>query len=610
MNRIFLLFVLVVFTVSFRQQPNNVPTVSIINPINGTVFDGDQIRVDFIVTGTAVNSVRILIDDKAVQLLEVDVGQNTAMVEVPARDCKISIIARSEFGMSVPAVVHLKRSEHIFKPTLYVLAIGVSKYLNPDLQLQFAAKDAIDFAQSMLLQKGLLYENVELRLLTDNRANAENIRDGLNWLQHEITYRDVAMLYMAGHGINNNVGEFFFMPVNANLERLNATCVSYREIKGTIDAIPGKVLVFMDACHSGNILGNTQRAAMLSQAINDLTGVDNGAVVFTSSTGRQFSLENPDWDNGAFTKALVEGLSGEADLFGRQTITVKNLDLYITNRVKELTGGRQSPTTIIPNSVPDFPIAVVVNIHIENVNIFPPSTTPKPAPVKTADGKRITEPEMVFVQGGTFTMGCTSEQGKDCAKDEKTSLQVTVSDFYICKYEVTQELWESVMGSNPSTVTGANLPVSRVSWDDVQEFIKLLNAATGKNYRLPTEAEWEYAARGGNKSQGYKYSGSNNVKDVAWYRDNSGNKVHPVGGKQPNELDIYDMSGNILEWCSDWYASYNINAKISTSNTATRVVRGGNWRNEANYARVSSRLNYTPNYRFHLIGFRLVLPLL
>ena len=320
--------------------------------------------------GTVPNLARILVDDRPTQLLTgVKIGQNSALVDVPARDCKISIITQNEFGASVPAVVNLKRNEFIFKPTLYILAIGVSKYNNPDLQLQFAAKDAIDFSLSMVQQQGLLYEKVELRLLTDEQANADNIRDGLQWLKTETTFGDVAMLYMAGHGINDNVGDFFFMPVNADLKRINATCVGYREIKGALDANAGKMLVFMDACHSGNVLGNNQRrAAMLTQAITELTSADNGAVVFTSSTGRQFSLENPEWNNGAFTKALVEGLNGAADLFKTQTITVNSLSSYVANRVKELTNGQQAPTTIIPSSVPDFPVAVVsinMNAKIE-----------------------------------------------------------------------------------------------------------------------------------------------------------------------------------------------------------------------------------------------------
>ena len=159
---------------------NEPPQVTIVHPLNNTFFDSEQIKVEYIVSGTTPKSARILVNERPVQLLnDVKIGQNTVMVAVPARDCKISIIVQNEFGASVPAVVNLKRSEHIFKPTLYILAIGISKYNNHDLRLQFATKDAIDFSQSMLKQEGLLYEKVELTILTDEHANSENIRNGL-----------------------------------------------------------------------------------------------------------------------------------------------------------------------------------------------------------------------------------------------------------------------------------------------------------------------------------------------------------------------------------------------------------------------------------------------
>ena len=213
--------------------------------------------------------------------------------------------------------------------------------------------------------------------------------------------------------------------------------------------------------------------------------------------------------------------------------------------------------------------------------------------------------EMIAVQGGAFTMGCTSEQGNDCWKDEKPVHRVTVSDFYIGKYEVTQAQWKAVMGNNPSHFEGDNLPVENVSWNDVQEFITTLNAQTGKQYRLPTEAEWEYAARGGNQSQRYKYSGSNIVADVAWYSES---QPHEVGTKMPNELGIYDMSGNVWEWCNCWFGSYKRSAKTNphgTSSTA-RVARGGSWLDNAWYARVTYRYIGAPDYRCGSIGFRLV----
>lgn len=215
--------------------------------------------------------------------------------------------------------------------------------------------------------------------------------------------------------------------------------------------------------------------------------------------------------------------------------------------------------------------------------------------------------EMVFVQGGTFTMGCTREQGSDCDNDEKPNRQITVSDFYIGKYEVTQKQWVEIMGNNPSYFQGDSLPVENVSWHDVQEFISRLNAKTGQNYRLPTEAEWEYAARGGNKSNKYKYSGSNMITDVAWDISNSGNRTHPVGTKRANELGLHDMSGNVWEWCNDWYRSYTSNLQTDPIDPSSfgRVGRGGSWDYSVRFLRVSYRNNFAPGNSFSNVGFRL-----
>ena len=209
-------------------------------------------------------------------------------------------------------------------------------------------------------------------------------------------------------------------------------------------------------------------------------------------------------------------------------------------------------------------------------------------------------------------MGATAEQGSDAYSDEKPTHSVTVSDFYIGKYEVTQAQWKAVMGSNPSEFKGDNLPVENVSWNDIQEFIQKLNAQTGKKFRLPTEAEWEYAARGGNQSKGYKYSGSNSIGDVAWYYDNSSSKTHPVGQKSPNELGIYDMTGNVYEWCQDWYDSSAYSSSSQTNPTgpnsgSNRVLRGGGWGSAAGGCRVSRRGYSYPDYRFYGFGFRLVM---
>ena len=216
--------------------------------------------------------------------------------------------------------------------------------------------------------------------------------------------------------------------------------------------------------------------------------------------------------------------------------------------------------------------------------------------------------EMIYVKGGTFTMGCTSEQGGDCYDDEKPTHNVTLNDYYIGKFEVTQELWKAVMGKNPSNWKGDKLPVESVSWNDVQEFITKLNQKTGANFRLPTEAEWEYAARGGNKSRGYKYSGSNAIGNVAWYWDNADKKTHQVGTKSPNELGIYDMSGNVWEWCQDWYGSYSSGSQTNPTGPSSgsyRVLRGGSWAYYAGNCRVSLRRSGIPNIRLSYSGFRL-----
>lgn len=217
---------------------------------------------------------------------------------------------------------------------------------------------------------------------------------------------------------------------------------------------------------------------------------------------------------------------------------------------------------------------------------------------------------MIAVEGGTFQMGATSEQGSDAYDNEKPVHSVTLSDYYIGETEVTQELWQAVMGSNPSCFSGSQKPVEYVSWNDCQEFIEKLNQLTGKNFRLPTEAEWEYAARGGNKSKGYKYSGSNNLGDVAWYSNNSSSTTHDVKTKSPNELGIYDMSGNVYEWCQDWYGNYSSgsqNNPTGPSSGSRRVLRGGSWYYNARDCRVSDRDFNNPGGRNFNRGFRLVL---
>lgn len=211
---------------------------------------------------------------------------------------------------------------------------------------------------------------------------------------------------------------------------------------------------------------------------------------------------------------------------------------------------------------------------------------------------------MVFVKGGRFRMGSNDDE------DERPPHEVELSDFMIGKYEVTQLEWESVMATNPSFWKGDDYPIENVSWDDIQTFLKKLNQQTGHRYRLPTEAEWEYAARGGEKSKGYLYSGSDSLDEVAWYENNSDGRTHKVGLLKPNELGLYDMNGNVWEWCQDWYdiMYYKHSVPKNPPGPATgesKVLRGGSWYDDSHAYKTTFRNWYQPRRAFKNDGFRL-----
>jgi formylglycine-generating enzyme required for sulfatase activity len=214
------------------------------------------------------------------------------------------------------------------------------------------------------------------------------------------------------------------------------------------------------------------------------------------------------------------------------------------------------------------------------------------------------EPQMVKVEGGMFQMGSNQNE------NEKPIHPVKVSGFYIGKYEVTQAEWRSVMGEDPEELMyykGDSMPVQKVSWNDIQDFLQKINVKTGKKYRLPTEAEWEFAARGGNNSKGYTYSGSDDVKSVAWMGENAGNRLHKVGGRNANELGIYDMSGNIWEQCEDWYKGYLGSSGVNDFKRTRRVIRGGGMSFGEEYCLSTYRSYLAPSYRADYAGFRLAL---
>jgi formylglycine-generating enzyme required for sulfatase activity len=275
------------------------------------------------------------------------------------------------------------------------------------------------------------------------------------------------------------------------------------------------------------------------------------------------------------------------------------------------------PSAPLPPPPPPPPVPPSIPVNLGRAAQLP---RPQPAAAATEVIKDsgFTDPIagiMVAVKGGTFMMGATEEQGGDCYDDEKPARLVTLSDYHIGKFPVTQRLWKRIMAgtplADPSRFKGDDLPVETVCWKDiVGEFLRRLNSITGKAYRLPTEAEWEYAARGGQKSKGYKYAGGNDIDGIAWYGGNSGRKTRIVGTKAPNELGIYDMSGNVWEWVNDRYGKYGADSQANPRGALSgtyRVNRGGSWSSAAGNNRVSSRRNDFPDAGNDLVGFRLAL---
>ena len=338
------------------------------------------------------------------------------------------------------------------------------------------------------------------------------------------------------------------------------------------------------------LVGNTQQQAQQSQTLtiryspsiatvlvdNKMINGSNGVAQTTLPVGQHSYI------------VFCNGYESEEGMVKLKASAPSNLQIMLSKEATTTQQSTVSQPTVAQRHEVQAPVTNGDNISI---------------PVK--DGISI---DMVRVKAGTFTMGATPEM-ENPLDDEKPAHQVTLTnDYYIGKYEVTQALWKAVMGNNPSEFKGDNLPVENVSWNDCQKFISKLNLITGKTFRLPTEAEWEYAARGGKKSRGYQYSGSNNLSDVAWYKDNSGSKTHAVGIKQSNELGIYDMTGNVWEWCQDWKGEYSSSSQTNPTGANSgsfRVRRGGSWGTRVCCSSYRGALE--PNGRYDFLGLRLVL---
>jgi len=468
------------------------------------------------------------------------------------------------------------------------VVIGMSAYGGANT-LDNTLNDANDMAD-VLRKLGFevtLLENDDLQTLRAKLADWYNSIEG----------NDMAVFYYAGHGMSDNRGRNYLIPIGANLlseADLPTYTLSIVNVLDNMDAKNVKMkLLILDACRSNEFARSWTRGGE-NKGLGAVSAEGTYIAFATAPNSTAQDGGNYGFHNGVFTNYLKQEIV-------KPGLTISNVFDNVAKNVSKCTNKQQVPFRnnglsddfyFIPgnNPTPDYPTPVPYN---------PPAPTPS--------SHHPAEPEMILVQGGTFWMGCSGEQGSDCDSGESPLHSVTVSSFYIGKYEVTQKQWQLIMGNNPSNFKGDNLPVEDVSWNDTQEFIRRLNEATGKQYRLTTEAEWEYAARGGNKSQGYKYSGGNLLNDVAWYTDNSGSATHPVGTKRSNELGIYDMSGNVWEWCQDWYGTYPSSPQrdpMGSLSGSDRVFRGGGWNYGAGNCRVSRRGDSSPGNRSDLLGFR------
>lgn len=547
-------------------------------------------------------------------------------------------------------------------PTIYAFIVGIENYRSGFRPLDDASDDAYYLQQYLTSVDGMALPNANVKIITDTKATKDNILLELQRLSDVAKENDLFIFYFSGHGTPGH-----FVPFG-NDGTNEYSFVAHRDIRNILARCRAKnKLILSDACFSGEA-AKASSDYIQRQYYKEMLATKGSLSMMASSKGDEMSLEAEGHQHGYFTYHLVEGMKGKADENKNGIITLLELFDYVRYNVVKGTNYRQNPTisdgydetmpvvfslenaektdievawkdakqknteTAYNQFIRNYPNSVLVddarekidNLKKANViNSVPPTTQVKSADfTENHDGLGL---KMVFVEGGSFKMG---------GYDYKPIHQVIVSDFYIGKYEVTQREWRSVMGSDPPELAFNNCddcPVESVSWNDVQEFISKLNSKTGKKYRLQTEAEWEYAARGGSKSKNYRYAGTSDDRSLYQYanfcdknceftwkeekQNDNYAETSPVGTFQPNELGIYDMSGNVFEWCNDWFDSnYYSKAKDSIIENPTgavlgsyRVYRGGAWAYNSEFCRVATRNCHTPSIRGYDLGFRVCL---
>lgn len=525
-------------------------------------------------------------------------------------------------------------------PNTFVVIVSNEHY-KYEQPVPFALNDGETFR--LYCEKTLGIPARNIRYVGD--ATLNDMRMQLHWLQKVMKAfngQARAMFYYSGHGMPSEDGNHaYLLPVDGN-STLAGSGLSTADLYKQLGSMPSRqTLVLLDACFSGARRDGQMLSASRGVAIRAKAAPVSGSmVVFSAAQGNETAYPFTEMRHGLFTYYILEQLQEHGGC-----VTLGDLSDYVTTKVKQMSiienDKDQTPMVTASNTAANWrswSFASKAAKRYETVArkaTTAPASAPASAPVNAAPasaaagnlqpqqpaapvappqltGDKVTctvgnvQFNMIRVEGGTFMMGATSEQKKR-DKDEKPVHRVTLSTYYIGETEVTQELWETVMGWNPSDFKGISRPVESVSWNDCQEFLLKLNQMTGLKFRLPTEAEWEYAARGGSKSRGYQYSGSDKIDNVAWYTTRG---THDVKTKQPNELGIYDMSGNVNEWCQDLYGNYSVGAQTNPAGPFSgfhRVFRGGGWYFDPGSCRVSIRYYDMPDTRNRYLGLRLAL---
>jgi formylglycine-generating enzyme required for sulfatase activity len=511
-------------------------------------------------------------------------------------------------------------SPALFAQQKYALVIGNGAYTSFG-SLKNPVNDAGDMADA-LGGLGFQVDRVVNGSRVQMEAAVERLKNNLGRSRSAYGF-----FFYAGHGVQHN-GINYLIPVDADIRSasyLPERAVSAQAILDELNYAGNELnIVILDACR--NLPRHLQRSG--SRGLTVMNPPDNSIIMYATAAGAEAA--DGEGRNGLFTTHLLRNLKTPG-------LDVTEIFNRTGRDVSRASGGEQRPA--------------IYSMYYETVYLGgppaaaqparpAPQPAPAPAPQQTrpaataqpaAPPQRPVPDGFVRINGGTFTMGSPASEA---GRDDEVQHQVTVSGFYLGKYEVTQKEYEAVMGTNPSQFKGPNLPVEMVSWFDAVEYCNKRSAKEGlspayaisgsgnnrtvtwnrsaNGYRLPTEAEWEYAAKGGTKdSKVYEYSGGNSPDSVAWYNGNSGGQTHQVGTKRPNSLGLHDMSGNVWEWCWDWYGSYSSGSQTDprgASSGSSRVYRGGSWRHTAAGVRSAYRGYNTPSFRDNNLGFRLLRP--